>query len=140
MTNRNTLLLASSIVAINLLIAHFFAPLGLFLIPLVLVFVTYLMMFQTTALKPTTATLITVGLLIFYDIGLTFFAGVTHDAVGKVAILIAFTYIGLAPCFVFVIIASLKNKKVHWLEKVMAIVIFPLAMVLMSVVLKQILE
>ena len=126
--NKKPTSLAFGIVVANLLLGHFFAPIGMMLTPIVLIIVTIIIIFMTANLKPIYLTLLTFGLIVLNDIGLKLYAGGHHDNEGLSWMQLLFL-LGLIPSYGILIFGILRTKKVELAEKIISIIFFPILIV-----------
>jgi len=125
MNIKKTILFALMIIVINLLIAHFLAPFGLMLTPVILIIISSLICFEAKDLKPITRSLLLVALISLHDIGIKLYSGGSHDSKG-LGIVHLLLFIGLIPSNILLITSIYQDKKNKWTEKILAIIIFPI--------------
>jgi hypothetical protein len=119
-----TTTIAISIVLINGLIGHFFAPSGIFLTPVVLTLTTWLIVAKTERLSVLWKSLLVFGCVALNDILLKLFAGGTHDNEGY-AWMLLLMLIGLLLGYVIMLVNILRTQEVT-AHKIIALVVFPL--------------
>lgn len=119
-----TTIIAISIVLINGLIGHFFAPLGMFLTPVVLILTTWLVVAKIEGLSVGWKSLLVFSCVALNDILLKLFAGGMHDNEGA-AWMFLLMLVGLLPSYVIMLFHILKTKE-SMAYKVIALVVFPL--------------
>jgi hypothetical protein len=124
-TNRKSILIATGVIIINLLLGHFFAPIGIMLTPITLTLSIAIIVFSCHTLRPIYLTAINLGLIILHDIGLKLFAGGMHDGPG-LGWMTLLLFIGLAPAYILTIIGIFRIKQAKFMEKILSVLIFPL--------------
>ncbi|MCC5915749.1 MAG: hypothetical protein JJU02_00325 [Cryomorphaceae bacterium] len=122
---KNRILIATGVIFVNLLLAHFFAPKGMMLTPIALTISTGIIVFSSEKTRPIFLTLKILGLIILHDIGLKLYSGGTHDKPG-LGWLHVMLFIGLVPAYILTIIGIFRNKQAQWTEKIVSLLIFPL--------------
>jgi hypothetical protein len=125
MTDRKSILIATGVIILNLILGHFFAPTGMMLTPVALIIATVIVVFTTKKLRPIYITQTVLGLIILHDIGLKLYSGGTHDREGF-GWLHLMLFLGLVPSYILTIIGIIRNKQTNWTEKILSILIFPL--------------
>ena len=125
MTNRKSILIATGVIVVNLILDHFFAPTGLMLTPVALTISTAIIVFGTVKLRPIILTVIILGLIILHDIGIKLYGGGTHDGAGQGWIHLML-FIGLVPAYILTLIGIFRSKRAQLTEKIISLLIFPL--------------
>ncbi len=124
---KKSIAIGIGIVVVNLLLAHFLPPMGLFLTPFALTLATAVLVFNSNNRRLIRKTLTVLGLIIIHDLGLKLFAGGDHDQVGQ-AWLNLMLVIGLIPSYFITVLRIARNKQATWVEKTISILIFPIIM------------
>ncbi|RKE04819.1 hypothetical protein [Marinifilum flexuosum] len=125
MNSKQTILVSLGIVILNNLIGHFFAPYGIILTPIVVSILAILICLKNKGLNPILKSLILTSLIAIHDIGIKLFAGGQHDYEG-LGFIHGILFIGLIPTFIILITSIVKDKESSILNKIIAILLFPL--------------
>ncbi len=117
--------LAFILVLANILFAHFVAPTGMMLTPIVIIITTTLVCFKVKNINPITIAVITFGLIALHDIGIKLYSGGSHDraGLGWVHMLL---FLGLVPSYMILVSSIFQNKEQNRKEKLTAAFLFPI--------------
>ncbi len=124
-SNKKSILFATLVIVLNLLIGHFFAPNGIILTPITLIISTAIIVFYSEHLRPKNLILIILGLIILHDVGMKLYSGGIHDRQGY-GLLHFFLFIGLVPTYIMTIVGIFNNRQAQLPEKIISLLIFPL--------------
>ncbi len=129
MTDRKIIGIAFGIVILNLIIGHLFAPWGIMLTPVILTIISVLIFFVVKNLKLLSKSILTFGLIAMHDIGIKLYSGGRHDIEG-LAWIHGLLFMGLLSAFTILLIAIVKDKKEKFLNKSIAILVFPILIII----------
>ncbi len=138
MSNQNILMLGFALATVvsNGFIGRFFAPNGIMFTPFVLIITTLLV----TAGTENIAVIEKVCLIYFFiglnDILIKLYFGGSHDQVGYAWIQMSL-FIGLIPVFFILIVMVSNNTQAQTIDKILAIVIFPILITIHSYVFSE---
>jgi hypothetical protein len=119
------LLAALSVVIINGLIGHFFAPYGILLTPIILSITTYLAVFPVSNLNPVWKSMFSFLFIATNDISIKLYSGGRHDYEG-LAWVHLLLFIGLLPVFGLLLNSVFEDRKAPVILQIFAMVIFPI--------------
>jgi len=103
------LTIAFLIIIGNVIIDHFFAPVGLFLSPIVTIIAVIIISLNKDKFDITFQSVLMFALVALNDIGIKLYGGGIHDSEGQ-GLVNLFLLICLAPCFIILSISVIKNK------------------------------
>ena len=124
MNKLKTVGLSLIIIILNLIIGHFFAPIGILLTPIVLIGVSVLVAFFTKGLLSVWKSVVFSALIGIHDIGIKLYSGGRHDYEG-LGFLHLMLFIGLVPAYVILLVGIFKTKNDTKVNKWLAVVFIP---------------
>jgi len=124
-TNKYLSLLAAFLAVVaNVIIAHFFVPIGIILSPIIIVAAVAFISINKISSNALLQTILTFALVAVNDIGIKLYAGGLHDSEGQGVINLLF--IGnMILCFIILLIFLIRNR-VSLVKNIASIAIFVL--------------
>jgi hypothetical protein len=121
--------IAFSVVVFNGILDHFFAPVGIEILPLVIITGTCLINLNREKFSIMVQSILTFALISISDIGIKLYGGGFHDSEG-LGFIFLFTMIGLIPSSILLIFIISKNNDSSIQLKISSIFVFLLLLFL----------
>ncbi|MFT3886396.1 MAG: hypothetical protein QM724_13495 [Flavobacteriales bacterium] len=124
MTQKKAIILGSSLVLLNGLVGHFFAPLGLFLTPVIIpAFAVLVMLTSRPSFTPITGCAFVFALFALNDVLIKLYSGGSHDGEGAGWVSMM-AMLGMIPAIILLIVWLVNTPSSKPLVKIAALILF----------------
>ena len=107
----------------NTLLDHFFAPAGILLSPIFTTIAVATIYLTKANFDVLFKSLLIYALIAIGDIGLKLYGGGMHDSEGQ-GVLNLFLFISTIPCFILLLIFTIRNNNIPLIKKIVSISLF----------------
>ncbi len=117
------------ILILSITLGHFFSPVGILAIPLVIPLITWLIIYTDNGFNVLVKSVLCYVLIGLNDIGIRLYAGGIHDSEGN-GLIVFMMFIGLIPAFIILLIGVIKSPVgSNWI-KVISVLLFILLIII----------
>lgn len=107
----------------SVIIGHFLPPTGIFMTPVTISLMTWLILFSDTDFSILVKSVLSYLFIGLNDIGMKLFAGGKSDLAGMGWIHLSL-FIGLVPCFIMLLVSVFRDKRSSFGIKALSVLIF----------------
>lgn len=127
MKNSIVIGIALTIVIVNNIFGHYYAPSSIMFTPIVVIVLSYLIAFLAKNIKAIQKTILLAFMIGLHDVCIKLYAGGTHDLPG-LGLIHLMLFVGLVPAYPIFIKGIFRTENEPKTNKFIAVILFPLLM------------